>query len=167
VSGYSNNDKHTASVSAPGEIAKLDIRVILESDRVTFPFRFPAIPLTYYDDMPEVLPELEIDGDVPIDIEFTKFIEQNNVRSAQFRWTNKTNKDIHMVQLDVEYFDADGKVLQSREIRPSGNRIMLDYGESEETGVFGQSVPESAASGTATLTSIEFVDGTEWNAAEK
>ncbi len=167
VSGYSNNDKHTASVSARGEVAKLDIRVILESDRVTFPFRFPSIPLAYYEDMPEVLPELEIDGDVPIDIEFTKFVEQNNVRSAKFRWTNKTNKDIHMVFLDVEYVDADGKVLQSRESRPSGNRIMLDYGKSEETVVFGQSVPEGATSGTATLKSIEFVDGTEWNASEK
>lgn len=167
VSGYSNNDKHTAGVSARGKIAKLDVRVIRESDRVTFPFRFPSIPLRYYEDMPEVLPELTIDGDVPIDIEFTKFIEQNNVRSAKFRWTNKTNKDIHMVLLNVEYVDADGKVLQSRESRPSGNRIMLDYGESEETVVFGQSVPEGATSGTATLKSIEFVDGTEWNASEK
>jgi hypothetical protein len=165
VSGYANNDKSTASVSARGRIAKLDIRVIVESDRVTFPFRFPSIPLTYFEDMPEVLPELEIDGDVPISIEFAKFVEQNGVRSAKFRWTNKTNKDIHMALLNVEYFDADGKVLQSRESRPSGNRMMLELGKSAETSIFGQSVPEGAASGQATLKSIEFVDGTEWEAA--
>ncbi len=166
VSGYSNNDKSTANVSARGEIAKLDIRLIVERDRVTFPFRFPSIPLTYFEDMPEVLPELEIDGDVPISFEFTKFVEQNGVRSAKFHWANRTNKDIHMVLVNVEYVDAAGKVLQSRESRPSGNRIMLDFGESEETNLIGQSVPEGAVSGKATLKSIEFVDGTEWHATE-
>ncbi|MGZ0173684.1 MAG: hypothetical protein ACKVHE_29555 [Planctomycetales bacterium] len=44
---------------------------------------------------------------------------------------------------------------------------MLDYTESEKTEVFGQSVPEGAASGKATLKSIEFVDGIEWNASGK
>ena len=70
-----------------------------------------------------------------------------------------------MALLNVEYFDADGKVLQSRESRPSGNRMMLELGKSAETSIFGQSVPEGAASGQATLKSIEFVDGTEWEAA--
>lgn len=165
ITGYSNNDKSTANVSARGEIAKLDVRLIVESDRVTFPFRFPPIPLTYFDDMPDVLPELEIDGDVPVRIEFKEFVEQNGVRSARFHWANKTNKDIHMILVNVEYVDAAGEVLQNRESRPSGNRMMLDFGESEETNLIGQSVPEGAVSGKATLKSIEFVDGTEWNAA--
>lgn len=164
VSGYSNNGKSMANVSARGEIAKLDIRTIVESERVTFPYRFPSIPLAYFDDMPDVLPELEIDGDVPVSIEFKEFVEQNGVRMAKFHWANKTNKDIHMILVSVEYVDAAGKVLQSRESRPSGNRIMLDFGESEETNLIGQSVPEGAVSGKATLKSIEFVDGTEWNA---
>jgi hypothetical protein len=117
--------------------------------------------------MPEALPVLEIDCDTPIDIEFAKFTEQNNVRSAKFRWTKKNNKDIYIVLMDVEYVDVDGKLLQSRESRPAENRIMLDYTESEKTEVFGQSVPEGAASGKATLKSIEFVDGIEWNASGK
>ena len=70
-----------------------------------------------------------------------------------------------MILVNVEYVDAAGKVLQSRESRPSGNRMMLDFGESEDTNLIGQSVPEGAVSGNATLKSIEFVDGTEWNAA--
>ena len=45
--------------------------------------------------------------------------------------------------------------------------MLLDYGESEETNLFGQSIPEGAVSGKATLKSIEFVDGTTWSASEE
>lgn len=158
VSGYSDK----ANIQIQGEAAEVQISVIKASDRISFPFRFPAIPLSHHADMPMVLPELAFEGDLPVSIELARFSEQNNTTTAKFRWTNNTNKDIHSIKMNVAYLGADGTVLQKRDQLPSGNRILLEYQESEETSIFGHSVPDGAKSARVVLKSIEFVDGTIW-----
>jgi hypothetical protein len=125
-----------------------------------------SIPLAHFEDMPETLPELTFEGDVPISLEFTGVTEKNNIRTAMFRWTNHTNKDIHQVRVKTDVLDAAGTVIKQRDASPSGSRFLLDFGESEETIHVGSGPPEGTVSARATLQSITFVNATEWNATE-
>ena len=140
--------------------------MILESDRITFPFHFPAIPLAHHEDMPEALLPVEFEGDHPISIEFVGVTKKDNTGQVTFRWTNHTNKDVHAVETKVDFLDADGVVLKERNMHKSADRILLEYGETKEMQFFEHSVPDGTVSVRGTLKSIEFADTTKWSAVE-
>ena len=136
------------------------------SERVSFPFHFPAIPLAHHEDMPKSLPPVEITGDTPISFEFVKVAEKNGFRQVTFRWTNHTNKDIHGVTTKVEFLDAGGAVLESKDVPASADRILLEYDQTVENQLLGSSAPEGTASARVTLKTIDFADTTQWSAAD-
>lgn len=169
VSGSSSfgfGDEGSVSVFVEGEPASLEARVVTATQRVTLPFEIAGIPLLLADQMPEIIEPLTFDGDVPLSIEFVRIEGEGDDRKVVYNFSNRSNKDLQMVNLQQYYLDADGNVLDDFPYSHSGFGTMPSAGETQEQTVSAFFMPEETKAVRAELQSARFVDASRWEKEE-
>lgn len=164
---YTINGKPATSLSASGKPKTFEFEIIVKRHRSSFPFHFPVIPLAHHQDMPATLEPPTFEGDVPVAVEYVRIDENNNSKTAIFHWTNHSNKDIHGLSADIDYVDADGKTLETKDKKIAVGRVMLGYQESKETIFLGDFPPDGTVSANVRLKKVDFSDTTSWSAADE
>lgn len=162
--GSAFGDRQQVDLMVDGRPEILEARIIEASDRVSYAFRLPSIPLPSHDQMPEQLTELSFAGSAPISLEFEKMTGEENFRKVRLQAVNNANKDIHLVWIKLEYLDADGAVLEAGNTAESGNRALMTAGETKVLECNAFFMPAGTKTVRATAESVEFADASEWQA---
>ena len=148
--------------------SSLEARIVTKSDRATFSYEIPSVPLPSFAEMPEVLEDLKINGDSPATIEVLNIGGNEQFKKLQVKTTNHTNKEIYRLDLKLEYLDPDGKVLKDwpGNHQSQQNRVLVDVEGSAEFELTAFFMPDEATSARVSVKQIEFADGTEWSLPE-
>ncbi|MEQ9410356.1 MAG: hypothetical protein RIK87_21655 [Fuerstiella sp.] len=162
TSGSGFGDQQQLDVMMDGRPAALEARIVAKTDRLSYQFTIPEIPLPSHEEMPEQLTDLMFEGSTPLSIEFTSLGDEQGFRKISLRVTNHSNKDIHMVQMKLDYLGSDGAVLKDWSASEAGNRVLVAAGQSADIEVTGFFMPDETTSVRAIPESIEFADATEW-----
>ncbi|GAB5444022.1 MAG: hypothetical protein Fues2KO_43710 [Fuerstiella sp.] len=170
-----SNNFHSASdfgsqafveVMVEGSPATLEAQIVAASDRATFDYEMPAIPLPDHEQMPAELTELSIEGPSPLTFDQVKVKQDGQFRKILANATNQTNKPIHQILVKMDYIDDDGTVLKDFQHSQQGNRILLEAGASDEVEITAFFMPEEATNAKLRPAEIGFADGTRWQAEE-
>ncbi len=167
VSGGSSSsfgEKGSCSVFVEGTPASMEARVIQETERVRVPFELSGIPLESYEQMPEAIEPLKFEGDAPITVEFVEFKGSGDSQKIVLRVANHTNKDLAVVHLQLNYYDASDKKLDDSPHGHSRGRSFVSAGGTEDIEVSTFFMPDNTKSIRVDVKSASFADATEWEA---
>ena len=106
-------------------------------------------------------------GDDPVAIMMIGYLGSGERASAVVACFNHGSKKVISVGYRIRYFDAKGKELKATLYAHSGNRMkpLLESGVGRVLTV-GEGPPEGAIDARASVTSVRFIDGSQWKAAE-
>lgn len=161
-SGSSFGEKGFRSVFMEGTPASIEARVIQETERVRVPFELGGIALESHGQMPEAIEPLKFEGDQPITVEFVEFKGSGDSKEIVLRVANHTNKDLAMVHLQLNYFDASDNKLDDSPHGHSGGRSFVAAGDTEDIEVSTFFMPDNTESIRVDVKSATFADATEW-----
>jgi hypothetical protein len=89
--------------------AAVVVKVVVETKVVEYDFRFENLPLTADTRKPEKIVPATFPGhDTPFTLEFVKITDSGNFPKAQFRLVNHSDKDLHAIDMKLDYLNAQG-----------------------------------------------------------
>jgi hypothetical protein len=167
---WSQSGTGDGSFGYAGVAAQLAVVIITERQKFNEEFVFENIPLNQSDQQPETLPELGFgDHPAPIGIEVLGISKDEFFEKIKLKVTNHSNKDIHAVQIKMNYLDADQKVLKdspaslySQEFDSSVRPVLVKAGETVELEEAAHFFPDEATAAQIEIESIEFADASTW-----
>jgi hypothetical protein len=166
-----HGDSYGGTLSTSAAAATIDVVLMADVQTVEYPFELQEIPLVKHEQMPERLEPLKFSGEVPADIEFLEFAtNQFNFKEVRFRVSNRANKNIRMMELEVAGLDAAGKELEkfNHEHLPDdaigGERAwqIAPANGSASIAVSAFFLPEETSQVQAKVLRMEFTDATQW-----
>lgn len=162
-SSFSMGSSGEISPSYEGKAATLEVSLILESERLRMPYALKKIPLASFSQQPETIEPLSFEGDVPVIATFVGMKEEDGQKKITVSLTNKSNKSIMSVSMNMDYLDASGKKLDDFPHSHSAGRDFLPPGETREVEIHAFFAPEGTKSAAFTVGQISFSDESEWN----
>lgn len=159
-----SDDSQQIVIVFDGQPESLEARLVASSERVTYEFHLPALPLESHDLMPEALTELSIDGDVPLSFEVVDVKGEGDFRELHVKTANHSNKAVHSVLMKLEYLGSDGNVLKDWQSMETGDYVLVDAGANENLELTAFFMPAEAKTARVTAVEIEFADATKWAA---
>jgi hypothetical protein len=156
-----------------GKPAGAFVKLFSESHNVDYPFQLSA-PLKSFAQQPSELQELQFEGASPVSIGVQEVLPEEFIPKVKLSVKNQSNKDIASASFNYIYLDEDGEEL-ARFIGFVTGKSTFD-GKPAVCVAAGQSIDEDSSAGfmpkqTAhvriELTSVQFMDGTAWNAKRK
>lgn len=160
-SGYfGSGDSGTLSQQFEDTPAKIDVRVVTETEALEFAFQFTDITVPDAESRPESLPELMVDGDVPLSLEFVRIGGEPDFPTAVFQAANHTNKDMETVTLELSFRNDSDEELET--FPTSWADETIPAGETQEIEVSAFFMPEETKTVAGTVTQLVFTDASEW-----
>jgi WD40 repeat protein/phage FluMu protein Com len=161
----------TVDFALAPEATAIDVKLITLLQYADYDVAFKNLPLHSAGQMPEKLTPATFPGKLPVSLEFITLIDEFGAES-KFRIENHSNKDVRSLELQLKYFDAEGKVLDTSATRyapcddgnTSENSLSLAVrkNESATIDINAPFLPDDTKTIEATPTKVTFADTTEW-----
>ena len=163
----------TANLQCPEPPAAVDLKVCTV-ETVAVPFQFEPIPLARASEQPLEREQLTFDGAAPVAVDVIADRPAGGEREVTLRATNTSNKHAMSLVVDFVYLDARGEQIGDFFYSLSGDYDfdVQDFGPfaaargTAETTVNAPFVPDGTQTIRAELRSVDFPDGTTWDADE-
>lgn len=168
-------DEAQYSIQSESEPVTLELRLVTRRETVEFPFSLEGIPLPHAGEAPAALAALEFPGHSrPVAVEFVELRKSGtDFPEVVLTVTNHANKDIGSLVVRFEYLDAAGKQLEdfphtlSGPMSFEGEQPLAAAGATVEHVGTAFFVPEATRSVRLVLETVEFLDSTRWQPAER
>ncbi len=166
------DDEGFASVNTSGAPARVRIKLVPKVEKHSYSFELGPVALAHFSEMPDKLEELSFAGhDAPISLAFVKVTEPDeSFAKVLIKIENHSNKAPQSAFVDFIYRDAAGNEIESfphtlnGEFSSDGWAPLVQPGATVESEQTAFQMPANAASIDFVVKSLDFLDGTTWQA---
>ena len=164
-------DEGFASLNTSETPARVRIKLIPKVELHTYEFELGPVALQHFAEMPEKLEELSFTGHAPISMSFVKITQpDDSFAKILVKIENHSNKPPQSAFVDFIYRDAAGNEIESfphtitGEFSSDGWAPLVQPGATAESEQTAFQMPANAKSIDFVVKSLEFLDGTTWEA---
>ena len=161
-SGVTTDDQAVLHVTIEGRPAQLEAIRTTRSDRLSYSFLLPPIEFTEFQEMPQQIAPLALEGSAPVDVAFNQIVKGDDFHKILLTIENRSNKAVHAMRIRRTYLDKNNQQLTSEAGLEHGNRVLLDTEASTDLEISTIFIPDEATGLIADVEFVEFADGTTW-----
>ncbi len=160
-----------ASLQCPEVPAAIDLK-LCRVEALRFPFELRGVALARFAEQPEQIEALTFEGVAPVEVQLDGSLRRDGDQvEVTLQLKNHSNKDVTTLQIQFVYLDAAGAELDDFPHSLMGTydfdgqqEPLVAAGETASTETWAAFVPDGTTDIRCEVQSVDFPDGTSWEA---